>query len=130
VAKRQVARRTAEDPRQKAKKNLEGLAGYLADPAARDFDRLVYERVRLGMMSALTVNSSLTFSELKELLQTTDGNLSVHARKLEEAGYVDCKKSFVGRYPRTEFELTQKGRRALERYLDHMEALIHATRQD
>ena len=82
------------------------------------------------MMSALTVNSSLTFSELKELLKTTDGNLSVHARKLEEAGYVDCKKSFVDRYPRTEFELTQKGRRALERYLDHMEALIHATRQD
>jgi DNA-binding MarR family transcriptional regulator len=125
-----VVEQHSEDRVEKVKKNLEGLAGYLADPAARDFDRLVYERVRLGMMSALTVNSSLTFSELKELLKTTDGNLSVHARKLEEAGYVDCKKSFVGRYPRTEFELTRKGRRALERYLDHMEALIHATRQD
>ena len=130
MAKRQVAEQHSEDRVEKVKKNLEGLAGYLADPEARDFDRLVYERVRLGMMSALTVNSSLTFSELKELLKTTDGNLSVHARKLEEAGYVDCKKSFVGRYPRTEFELTRKGRRALERYLDHMEALIHATRQD
>ena len=86
MAKRQVARHTTEDQRQKVKKNLEGLAGYLADPAARDFDRLVYERVRLGMMSALTVNSSLTFSELKELLKTTDGNLSVHARKVGRGG--------------------------------------------
>lgn len=130
MAKRQVARHTTDDHPRKAKEKLEGMAGYLADPEARDFDRLVYERVRLGMMSALTVNSSLTFTELKELLQTSDGNLSVHARKLEEAGYIDCRKSFVGRYPRTEFELTQKGRRALERYLDHMEALIHATRQE
>ena len=109
---------------------LEGLAGYLSDSAARDFDRLVYERVRLGIMSALAVNSKMSFNELKELLHTTDGNLSAHARKLEDAGYVDCKKSFKGRFPRTEYRLTAIGRRALERYLDHMERLIQATRSE
>ncbi len=107
---------------------LSGIAGYLADPKAREFDRLVYERVRLGMLSALAVNPTLTFSELKKLLETSDGNLSVHARKLEEAGYVSCKKSFEDRLPKTEYRLTATGRRALERYLDHMEALIEATR--
>jgi DNA-binding MarR family transcriptional regulator len=107
---------------------LEGITGYLADPRARDFDRLVYERVRLGILSALAVNKSLTFSELKKLLRTSDGNLSVHARKLEEADYVTCTKFFKGRVPRTEYSLSPKGRRALERYLDHMEALIQATR--
>ena len=110
-------------------KELEGLAGYMADPTARDFDRLVYERVRLGIMSALAVNASLTFTDLKDFLRTSDGNLSVHARKLENAGYIACEKSFSGRVPRTEYELTGKGRQALERYLDHMEALIQATRQ-
>lgn len=109
---------------------LEGLSGYLADAAARDFDRLVYERVRLGIMSALAVNSSLSFTDLRQLLKTTDGNLSVHARKLEDAGYIACQKSFAGRVPHTEFELTHRGRRALERYLDHMEALIEATRHE
>ena len=107
---------------------LEGIAGYLADPRARDFDRLVYERVRLGILSALAVNKSLTFTDLKDLLKTSDGNLSVHARKLEEASYVSCTKSFKGRLPRTEYSLSAKGRKALERYLDHMEALIQATR--
>lgn len=107
---------------------LEGIAGYLADPRARDFDRLVYERVRLGILSALAVNESLTFTELRELLRTSDGNLSVHARKLEEASYITCTKFFKGRVPRTEYGLSAKGRRALERYLDHMEALIQATR--
>lgn len=107
---------------------LKSIAGYLSDPAAGEFDRLVYERVRLGIMSALAVNRSLSFTEVKNLLKTTDGNLSVHARKLEEAEYIACKKSFKGRIPRTEYRLTVRGRRALERYLDHMEALIQATR--
>ena len=95
---------------------------------APKLDRLIHERLRLGMVSALSVNESLTFNELKKLLDTTDGNLSVHARKLEEAGYVGCAKSFANRTPKTEYRLTAPGRRALERYLDHMEALIQATR--
>jgi DNA-binding HxlR family transcriptional regulator len=95
---------------------------------ASKFDRLVHERLRLGILSALTVNESLTFNELKKLLDTSDGNLSVHARKLEEAGYVACAKSFEGRMPRTDYRLTASGRRALDRYLDHMEALIQAMR--
>jgi len=92
-------------------------------------DRLVHERLRLGILSALTVNESLTFNELKKLLDTSDGNLSVHARKLEEAAYVSCAKSFEGRVPRTDYRLTAAGRRALDRYLDHMEALIQAMRE-
>jgi len=91
-------------------------------------DRLIHERLRLGILSALAVNDSLTFNDLKKLMQTTDGNLSVHARKLEEAGYIECTKSFEGRVPKTEYTITPTGRRALERYLDHMEALIRATR--
>ncbi len=94
-----------------------------------DFDRLIHERMRLGIVSALAVNPSLTFNELKALLKTTDGNLSVHARKLEEAAYIACTKSFDGRLPKTEYRLTAAGRRALERYLNHMEALIRATRE-
>jgi DNA-binding transcriptional ArsR family regulator len=93
-----------------------------------ELDRLIHERVRLAIVSALAVNDSLTFNELKRLLETTDGNLSVHARKLEEAGYVHCSKSFEGRVPRTEYRLSSSGRRALERYLEHMEALIKSTR--
>ncbi|MBI3664726.1 MAG: transcriptional regulator [Acidobacteria bacterium] len=92
-------------------------------------DRLIHEHMRLGIVSALAVNESLTFHDLKELLNTTDGNLSVHARKLEEANYVSCTKYFDGRIPKTEYRLTPAGRRALERYLDHMEALIRATRE-
>ena len=91
-------------------------------------DRLIYERVRLGIMSALAMNEQLTFNELKSLFDVSDGNLSAHARKLEEAGYVVCKKSFEGRMPRTEYRLTADGRRALEKYLNHMEALIRAMR--
>jgi DNA-binding HxlR family transcriptional regulator len=91
-------------------------------------DRLIHERMRLAIVSALAVNPSLSFNELKRLLDTTDGNLSVHARKLEEAHYIVCTKSFAGRVPRTEYRLSALGRRALERYLDHMEALIHSTR--
>jgi len=96
---------------------------------AIQLDRLVHERIRLGILSGLAVNTTLCFSELKSLLKTSDGNLSVHARKLEDAGYIDCSKTFDGRFPRTEYQLTAKGRRALERYLDHMEALIRATRE-
>lgn len=94
-----------------------------------DLDRLIHERIRLGIVSALAVNRSLTFNELKALLKTTDGNLSVHARKLEEANYIVCTKSFDGRLPKTEYRLAVAGRRALERYLNHMEALIRATRE-
>jgi len=97
-------------------------------PVSSSLDRLIHERIRLGIVSALAVNRSLTFNELKALLKTTDGNLSVHARKLEEADYIVCTKSFAGRLPKTEYRLTGAGRRALERYLDHMEALIRATR--
>jgi DNA-binding HxlR family transcriptional regulator len=96
---------------------------------ALDLDRLIHERMRLGIVSALAVNEHLSFNDLKKLLQTTDGNLSVHARKLEEAGYVTCEKYFEGRVPKTDYRLTDPGRRALQRYLDHMEAIIHATRE-
>ena len=95
---------------------------------ADELDRLIHERLRLGIVSALAVNDSLSFSDLKKLMNTTDGNLSVHARKLEEAEYIACTKSFEGRMPKTQYRLTAAGRRALERYLDHMEALIRATR--
>jgi DNA-binding MarR family transcriptional regulator len=97
-------------------------------PATPEFDRLIHERIRLGMVSALAANESLSFNELKKLLQTTDGNLSVHARKLEEAKYVECEKYFEGRLPRTVYRLTAAGRRALESYLDQMEVLIHSMR--
>jgi len=96
--------------------------------AHHDLDRVIHERVRLAIVSALAVNASLSFNDLKTLLRITDGNLSVHARRLEEAGYVECTKSFQGRMPRTRFRLTSAGRRALQRYLDHMEALIRVTR--
>lgn len=100
-----------------------------APHSARDIDRLIHERLRLGIISALAANQSLTFNELKHSVKTTDGNLSVHARKLEDAGYISCVKSFEGRTPKTEYKLTLPGRRALERYLDHMEALIGRMRQ-
>jgi len=107
---------------------LAGLRGFLAAGAGDAADRLVYQRVRLGILSALAVNATLTFPDLKKLLRTTDGNLAVHARKLEDAGLIACQKSFSGRVPRTEYTLSATGRRALERYLDHMEALLRATR--
>lgn len=91
-------------------------------------DRLLHERIRLGIVSALAASPTLTFAELKKLLDTTDGNLSVHARKLEDAGYLACAKSFAGRVPRTEYRLTAVGRRAFEKYLDHLEALIRSSR--
>src|SRR6202521_2295177 len=103
-------------------------ASRIVQPAIPDFDRLIHEKTRLAIVSALAVNPSLTFNELKAILKTTDGNVSVHTRKLEEANYLNCRKSFEGRMPRTEYSLTGVGRRALQRYLDHMEALINNVR--
>lgn len=118
-AKRMARGSTAEQ--------LRSVAGG-AEGGAPELDRLIHERVRLAIVSALAVNEALAFNELKDMLSLTDGNLSVHARKLEEAGYVQCTKTFEGRVPRTEFRLTDDGRRALGRYLDHMEAIIQAVR--
>jgi DNA-binding HxlR family transcriptional regulator len=108
---------------------LEGVRGEGGVHGPLELDRLIHERMRLAIVSALAVNRSLTFNELKRLLETTDGNLSVHARKLEDADYIVCTKSFEGRVPRTEYRLSTAGRQALERYLAHMEALIRATRE-
>jgi len=110
------------------KQKPRGVAGG-APHSAHEIDRLIHERLRLGIISALAANESLTFNELKDTVKTTDGNLSVHARKLEDAGYISCSKSFEGRTPKTEYGLTAAGRRALERYLDHMEALIGRMRK-
>ena len=107
---------------------LAPVKGLRVDGGAMALDRLIHERIRLGIVSALAVNDALTFNDLKQLMQTTDGNLSVHARKLEEAGYLTCSKRFEGRVPKTEYRLTAHGRKALERYLHHMESLIEATR--
>jgi DNA-binding MarR family transcriptional regulator len=107
---------------------LKGVKGGRA-ALAPDLDKVIHERIRLAIISALAVNTTLGFTELRDLLQTTDGNLSVHARKLEDAGYMQCLKSFEGRTPRTEYRITAAGRRALEQYLDHMEALIRMTRR-
>ena len=116
-------------PRDRDAAMAEATAPARETPRPPDLDRLIHERIRLGIVSALAVNRSLTFNELKALLKTTDGNLSVHARKLEEADYIVCTKSFDGRLPKTQYRLTAAGRRALERYLNHMEALIRATRE-
>lgn len=113
---------------QTQKQKLHGMRGG-APHSAHEIDRMIHERLRLGIISALAGHESLTFNELKHAVKTTDGNLSVHARKLEEAGYISCSKSFEGRTPKTEFSLTPAGRRALERYLDHMEALIGRMRK-
>jgi DNA-binding transcriptional ArsR family regulator len=99
---------------------------HAAESVSNDLDRVIHERMRLGIISALAANEKLCFSDLKKLLKTTDGNISVHARKLEDAGYVTMEKSFKGRVPLTEYSITRDGKRALERYLDHMEALIRA----
>jgi DNA-binding HxlR family transcriptional regulator len=131
VARAAHARRDEGDddgraPRKPA--DLGGRPGGRAGGDALELDRLIHERMRLAIVSALAVRERLSFNELKQLLGTTDGNLSVHARKLEDAGYVQCEKSFEGRTPRTDYQLTTAGREALERYLSHMEALIRATR--
>ena len=108
---------------------LETVRNPAREGAPADLDRVIHEHIRLGIVSALAVNRTLTFNELKALLKTSDGNLSVHARKLEDANYIACEKSFEGRTPKTEYRLTPAGRKALERYLNHMEALIRATRE-
>ena len=126
MARQQALRRQTKKT-QPEKQPLIGVPGG-APMSAQEIDRLIHERLRLGIVSALAVNESLTFSELKKLIKTTDGNLSVHARKLEDAGYITCSKSFEGRTPKTEYRLTGTGRRALENYLDHMEALIRKMR--
>ena len=100
-----------------------------AENVSNDLDKVIHERMRLGIISALAANESLSFNDLKRLLNTTDGNVSVHARKLEEAGYLECLKSFSGRMPLTEYKITVEGRNALERYLNHMEALIQAMKR-
>jgi DNA-binding HxlR family transcriptional regulator len=124
---------TARDDRRPTVGELRTLRGKTdhtqGSSRADALDRLIHERLRLGIVSELAVNDSLSFSDLKKLMKTTDGNLSVHARKLEEAEYIACTKSFEGRMPKTEYRLTAAGRRALERYLDQMEALIRATRE-
>jgi DNA-binding HxlR family transcriptional regulator len=109
-------------------RSLDSVAGRQPEADALELDRLIHERVRLGIVSALAVNGSLTFTDLRDLLGITDGNLSAHARRLEEAGYVVCSKSYEGRTPKTEYALTGTGRRELNGYLDHMEAIIRATR--
>ena len=107
---------------------VELVPGKYASDTAQQLDRLIHERMRLGIVSALAANEVLSFTELKRLLDTTDGNVSVHARKLEEAGYIACHKSFEGRMPKTEYKLTNTGRAALEKYLNHLEALLQAMR--
>jgi DNA-binding MarR family transcriptional regulator len=128
VAKPQHGRR-ADHPDKEPLTPLRTVRGKAPAEGPLAFDRLIHERLRLGILSALAVNEALTFNDLKKLMQTTDGNLSVHARKLEEASYIACAKSFEGRVPKTQYTITPGGRRALERYLDHMEALIRATRE-
>jgi DNA-binding HxlR family transcriptional regulator len=120
--------RERREQRAETAPSLRGVKGGEARESALELDRLIHERMRLAIVSTLAVNESLAFNDLKRLLDTTDGNLSVHARKLEEAGYIVCTKSFDGRTPRTEYRLSALGRRALERYLAHMEALIRTTR--
>ena len=124
-----AGKQSAARKEREKKTDVGAVAAVSAAVGAPKLDRLIHERLRLGILSALSVNESLTFNELKKLLDTTDGNLSVHARKLEEAGYLSCTKSFEGRMPRSDYKLTAAGRRALERYLDHMEALIQAMRE-
>ena len=139
MAKDNAARKRASDhgdtrsaPDAARLRSVDGLtptADNASDEGALGLDRLIHERMRLGIVSALAANDSLTFNDLKLLLGTTDGNLSVHARKLEDAKYITCTKSFEGRMPKTEYKLTADGRRALKRYVDHMEALIRAIRE-
>ncbi|HKF51197.1 MAG TPA: transcriptional regulator [Candidatus Acidoferrales bacterium] len=126
MAAKSAAARTSQE---RASHESESVRTHGAEESARNLDRLIHERTRLGIVSALAVNTTLSFNALKKLVGATDGNLSVHARKLEDAGYISCTKSFAGRLPKTEYRLSAAGRKALERYLDHMEALIHATRE-
>jgi DNA-binding MarR family transcriptional regulator len=116
----------ASTPTNRADSRLRTVAGYFSESQSGDADRLIYEKIRLGILSALSVVASLSFSELKELLKTSDGNLSTHARKLETAGYIECEKTFDNRVPKSTYRMTAKGRRVFARHLEHMEALIRA----
>ncbi len=120
-----------EDGAEETKQNLKQteIANKAAETVSNELDKLIHERMRLGIISTLAANKTLSFTDLKNLLQTTDGNVSVHARKLEEAGYITCEKSFNGRVPLTEYKITTEGKSALERYLNHMEALIKAMKK-
>ena len=129
MAGKSAAYRSEQQLNEREERAKRATPTYVPEASATSLDRLIHERTRLAIVSALAVNKSLTFSELKQLLRATDGNLSVHARKLEDAGYVSCTKSFDGRMPRTEYSLSAAGRKALEKYLSHMEALIQATRE-
>jgi DNA-binding HxlR family transcriptional regulator len=124
VGKAQPGRHGSSEERGRRRQTVARPRAELAE-----LDPMIHERIRLGIVSALAVNDRLSFSELKRLLNTTDGNLSVHARKLEEAGYLGCDKYFDGRVPKTEFWLTAMGRKSFERYLNHMEEIIRTTRQ-
>jgi len=125
---RQSALKHSTQKKRHAGTNMQEVRAPRAKHPAPGLDRLIHERMRLGIVSALAANESLTFNDLKSLMNTTDGNLSVHARKLEEGGYIACTKSFEGRLPKTEYKLTVAGRRALENYLSHMETIIHQMR--
>ncbi|HVT02257.1 MAG TPA: transcriptional regulator [Thermoanaerobaculia bacterium] len=126
---KQSAAKASPSPRKKGASETQRISPKNAVSSAPLLDRLIHERLRLGIISALAVNDVLTFNDLKALLKTSDGNLSVHARKLEEGGYIACSKGFAGRVPRTEYRLAAAGRRALERYLNHMESLIEAMKR-
>ena len=128
MARLRVSHDSAKHERRSAAGRGHAVHSRSAERPALEFDRLIHEQIRLGIVSALAVNDSLSFNELKKLLDATDGNLSVHARRLEEAGYVSCSKFFAGRMPKTEYRLTPGGRRALETYLDQMESLIQSTK--
>jgi DNA-binding HxlR family transcriptional regulator len=128
VARQSALKHSSQKKRETAASRLQDVRSPKAKHSAPSLDRLIHERMRLGIVSALAANESLTFNDLKNLMDTTDGNLSVHARKLEDGGYIACTKSFEGRLPKTEYKLTAAGKSALESYLSHMETLIHQMR--
>jgi DNA-binding HxlR family transcriptional regulator len=128
VARQSALKQATQKKREAAAPGLQDVRGAKARHPAPALDRLIHERMRLGIVSALAANESLTFNDLKSLMNTTDGNLSVHARKLEDGGYITCTKTFEGRLPKTEYKLTAAGKRAIENYLSHMETLIRQMR--
>ena len=128
MARQSALKHSSPKKRETAASSLQDVPAAKGKHSAPALDRLIHERMRLGIISSLAANESLTFNELKNLMGTTDGNLSVHARKLEDGGYIACTKSFEGRLPKTEYKLTAAGKRALESYLNHMETLIHQMR--
>jgi DNA-binding HxlR family transcriptional regulator len=128
VARQSALKQSGSKKRETDATSLQDVAAPKAKHSAHSLDRLIHERMRLGIISALAANDSLTFNDLKKLMDTTDGNLSVHARKLEDSGYIACTKSFEGRLPKTEYKLTAAGKRALESYVSHMESLIQQMR--